>query len=99
MNTHINNISEFHFCVQRLDVNKKSKSHTDSYDFTSVILLNDEFENGDLIIDNEHSNLKKGEFLIFNSNKMHYVEKITNGERYTLVGFINTKKKIEKTLL
>jgi hypothetical protein len=96
---HDENIGECIFVVQRLDNTKKSNPHKDSYNFTMVILLNDNFKDGELMIEDVPANLKKGEVLIFNSNRIHYVDKVTEGERYTLVGFLKVKEKNKKTLI
>lgn len=95
----IDNIENTLTVIQRLDTEKKSKPHRDSYDFTTVLLLNDEFKGGDLIIEKESADLKIGELVIFDSREMHYVEKLTEGERYTLITFVNTIKKKEKSLI
>lgn len=99
INDYIKNIDNYKFVVQKLDKTKISIPHTDYLDYTSVLLLNDEFDGGELIIENIPSNLKKGNLIIFDAQKMHHVTKIINNERYTLVGFIALKKKTNKTLL
>ena len=99
LKSNIGNIEETVTVIQRLDTKKKSKPHKDSYDFTTVLLLNENFKGGDLIIENEKSNLKIGELVVFDSHEMHYVDKLTEGERYTLITFVNIKKKKEKSLI
>jgi hypothetical protein len=99
VNKHNENIGECTFVVQRLDNTKRSSPHRDSYNFTLVLLLNDDFKDGQLMIEEIPANLKKGEVLIFNSNSIHYVDKVTEGERYTLVGFLKVKEKNKKTLI
>lgn len=99
LKNNIESIDEFEFVIQKLDINKKSSPHRDSYNYTAVLLLNDTFEQGDLIIDNRKSNLKKGELIYFSSSDEHYVEKLSSGERYTLVVFINLKNKTKKSLI
>jgi hypothetical protein len=96
---HDENIGECTFVVQRLDNIKKSNPHKDRYNFTLVILLNDNFKDGELMIEDIPANLKKGEVLIFNSNRTHYVDKVTEGERYTLLGFLKVKEKNKKTII
>jgi len=96
---YVKNIDEYKFVVQRLDDTKHSIPHTDYLDYTLVMLLNNEFDGGELIIEDVPSQLKKGNLIIFEAKKMHYVSKITKGERYTLVGFISLKKKTKKTLI
>lgn len=97
--TNIESVDTLEFVIQRLDVNKKSDPHRDSYNYTAVLLLNDTFEGGDLIIDNTKSNLKKGELIYFSARDEHYVEKLTSGERYTLVVFIKLKNKLNKSMI
>lgn len=99
LKNNIENVEEMVTVVQRMDTEKKSKPHKDSYDYTTVLLLNDDFKGGDLIIENEKSNLKIGELIVFDSHETHYVDKLTEGERYTLVTFVNIKKKNEKSLI
>lgn len=99
INNNVEEVEELMSYVQRLDTTKKSRPHTDSYNYTSVLLLNDNFKGGELIIKNKPCNLKKGNLIIFNSNNIHYVDKLTDGERYTLVTFIKTKDKTKKSLL
>ena len=95
----VKNIDTYSFVVQRLDETKHSIPHVDFLDYTLVLLLNNTFDGGELIIENIPSQLKKGSLIIFEGKKMHYVSKITKGERFTLVGFLSIKKKIKKTLL
>jgi hypothetical protein len=99
VNDYIENIEDYKFVVQRLDKTKKSSPHYDHTDYTVVLLLNDKFSGGELIIEDVESNLKKGNLILFKSNKLHHVSKLTEGERYTLVGFISQKKKNKKTLI
>jgi hypothetical protein len=96
---YIGDIDEHPFVVQRLDKTKKSKPHYDYMDYTAVLLLNNNFKGGELIIEDVEASLKKGNLILFRSNRIHYVSKVTEGERYTLVGFIGLKKKIKKTFL
>ena len=96
---YIENVEEYPFVVQRLDKTKKSKPHYDYNDYTAVLLLNNDFKGGELIIEDVEAGLKKGNLILFKSNKIHYVSKVTDGERYTLVGFIGLKKKTKKTFL
>lgn len=99
LKTNIESIDTLEFVIQKLDINKKSSPHKDSYNYTAVLLLNDTFEQGDLIIDNTKSNLKKGELIYFSARDEHYVEKLSSGERYTLVVFIKLKNKAKKSLI
>jgi hypothetical protein len=99
LKTNIESIDKLEFVIQKLDINKKSDPHKDSYNYTAVLLLNNTFEGGDLIIDNTKSNLKKGELIYFSARDEHYVEKLSSGERYTLVVFIKLKNKLNKSMI
>ena len=99
LSDYLKNIGNYKFVVQKLDETKHSIPHTDSYDYTLVLLLNNEFDGGELIIEDVPSQLKKGNLIIFEAKKTHYVSKITKGDRYTLVGFISLKNKTKKTLM
>ena len=71
-----------------------------------VILLNDEYENGDLQMGTTNDEIltvekKTGNLVIFLSDTIHRVTQITNGSRYTLVNWVGLKKQnnYKKTLL
>jgi hypothetical protein len=99
LKNNIKNVKDAYCVIQRLDSNKKSTPHRDSYDYTGVILLNDNFSGGDLIVDGKNSDLKVGDFFVFPSQKLHYVQKINSGQRYTLITFIKKENKNNKTLI
>ena len=67
-----------------------------TYDSKMTFLLNlspDEYEGGDLIVDNRLTNFRKpGSVILFKSNLMHEVTPVTKGERITLTYFINGPK-------
>jgi hypothetical protein len=95
----IPNITEFEFEVLRLDNTKTSKEHMDSWDYTAILLLNDKFDGGRLMVESVDSNLSLGDIVYFPGINKHYVSPIQNGERFTLVCFMKTKIKTEKTLI
>jgi len=69
--------------------------------FTIGILLNEDFEGGDLIVyDNKKNYLKKttGNSYIFESSLEHEVTKITSGIRYVLVAHLRSKE-VQKKLI
>lgn len=99
LNNNIPNIIEFEFEVLRMDDTKTSKEHMDSWDYTSITLLNDEFDGGGLIVESMDSNLSLGDMVYFPGTDKHYVNSITNGERFSLVCFMKTKKKTKKTII
>ena len=88
----------------RLNKYGKGRDMTEHYDHISSIfkgtdrgipilsiigLLNDDFEGGELYINNKPVDFKKGDILIFPSNFMypHEVKPITKGERYSYVAW------------
>ena len=48
------------------------------------ILLNDEFEGGDLIIEGENCHLEKGDAVLFSAMALHWVEGVWEGTRYAV---------------
>lgn len=99
LNEQIENLYKHRTYIQRFNSEKKCKPHRDTSNYTSILLLNDEFIGGDLIINNNNSNLKLGELIIFDSNEIHYIDKVIDGQRYTLVSFINVRDKKQKSLI
>ncbi len=95
----IPNVTEFECEVLRMDNTKLSKEHIDSWDYTSITLLNDSFDGGSLIVESIDSNLSIGDCVYFQSAYKHYVSPVFNGERFTLVCFMKTKTKDKVTLI
>ena len=61
---------------------------------TFIILLNDEFEGGDLKMyhGGDHfqaTHLAKGSLIVFPSYLMHTVEEVTGGNRFAVIGWIS----------
>lgn len=54
---------------------------------TMIAALNDDYEGGDLVVNEEPIKLKQGQIIIFPSNFLfpHKVDTVTKGERYTAV--------------
>lgn len=89
--------------------------HTDTGDLNQetqnrycsiVILLNDNFEGGDLEVIDENGNeivlkKQKGNLFIFPSEYIHRVTTITNGIRYSIVGWFSLKpiENFKKTII
>jgi hypothetical protein len=79
------------------------KKHRDDSEFSFVIKLNDEFNNGgthfyNSIIDDEKKinyvpKMEIGDCLIFSGQNKHKALKITSGTRYILTGFFHWKNK------
>lgn len=86
--------------VVKYDYNKQSELeyHKDGSVFSINILLNDtsEFEGGGTYFKNKNENMlvhnTKGGLVIHSGQCLHSGNKITNGKRYILVGFINYLK-------
>jgi hypothetical protein len=87
---------EFH--VLKYETGQFSYEHKDIYDFTMILLLNDDFEGGDLYVSNLNTNLKKGDLVYFAGSKRHKVDIIRSGKRYVLVSFITIPKN-KKTMI
>ena len=68
-------------------VNNGELARTD-YSFT--IFLNDDYEGGELQIENEFVKGKAGEIYIYNSNLRHCVHPVTKGTRYACFGWIES---------
>ena len=75
--------------VTKYDVGQECTSHTDPSDITAIILLNNDFHGGDLIINKRKVTLKMGDAIIFSDRLVHSVNKITNGTRYALSIWLN----------
>jgi len=76
--------------IWHMDLGKKGPSTNRKILF--VVLLNDEFEGGDLNIffggcNNQTMPLKKGSIVMFPSYTLHEVEEVLKGTRYTLAGW------------
>ena len=68
-----------------IDMLIKPHAHTPPYSY--IVFLNDDFVGGELILDNITIKPKKGQMVYFDNNEWHYVNNVTEGHRYTLVGF------------
>lgn len=85
--------------VQKYTIDSIVDPHSDGYHITSILLLNDEFEGGELKVEGVDMKLKKGDLAIFYSSQKHWVERLINGTRYTLVTWFNYKNKNKNTLI
>jgi hypothetical protein len=92
-------IDHFECNVLRLDNSKKNEEHIDTTDYTAILLLNDKFNGGNLIVKKQNMELEIGDLCYFPSSYKHYVEPVIDGERYTLVLFVTLGSKVKKTLL
>ena len=64
--------------------------HTPPYSF--IVFLNDDYEGGELFMDNITFKPKVGQLIYFTGDEPHYVNTVTKGHRYTLVGFTKDNK-------
>jgi hypothetical protein len=80
-------------------ININDKLHTHPQAWTSIVFLNDDFEGGELIIDNCIIKPKKNQLVLFTGNLPHVVAPIINGERFTLVSISNKKAIIKLNIL
>lgn len=70
-------------------------SHITPYSF--IIFLNDDFEGGELVFNNITIKPKIGQVVYFTGNELHYVKKVHNKFRYTLVCFLKSHIDIPKS--
>lgn len=92
--------------VNRYLIGERNELHSDWTDIknsryndrliTVNTILNDSFKGGDLIVGNTIIQQKTGHTFYHNSKILHEVTEVTDGERYTLVCFINNKDIITK---
>ncbi len=82
--------------VLQYDSKKKKVLYTGGY------LLNEDFEGGEFIINNQKNESKVGDLFLFERHLKHEVLKIKNGIRYSLhfaVETTNLNKKIKKSII
>lgn len=99
----IDNINEFSFTkkyinlntidrirIQHIDnnVNTVERAHMHNNPYTIIVFLNDEYNGGELIFNNITIRPKKGQLIYFTGNEYHLVNKVSSGDRYTLVCFL-----------
>jgi hypothetical protein len=80
-------------------INVNDKLHTHPQAWTSIVFLNDDFEGGELIIDNCIIKPKKNQLILFTGNLPHVVAPIISGERFTLVSISDKKAIIKLNIL
>lgn len=102
--TLIDNLNDFNFfkkiklnplIIDRIRVQHVSEQtnfieefHTDKEPFTFIIFLNDNFSGGELIYENVVVTPKVGQLLYTSGDEPHYVKRVNEGDRYTLVCFL-----------
>jgi hypothetical protein len=80
-------------------INTNDKMHTHFQSWTSIVFLNDDFEGGELIIDNCIIKPKKNQLILFTGNLPHVVAPVIDGERFTLVSISDKKAIIKLNIL
>ena len=78
----------------QIDMVQTPHIHTPPYNF--VVFLNDDFEGGELIINNLTIKPQKGQMVYFSWDEPHYVKNVSLGDRYTLVAFLNNAINLNK---
>jgi predicted 2-oxoglutarate/Fe(II)-dependent dioxygenase YbiX len=78
----------------QIDMVQTPHIHTPPYNF--VVFLNDEFEGGELIINNLTIKPQRGQMVYFSWDEPHYVKNVSLGDRYTLVAFLNNAINLNK---
>ena len=73
--------------------------HRHKVPWTYLIFLSDNFEGGNLIIENMNITPRKNQLIIFSSHLQHRVENVNSGERYTFICFDNKKTEMTNFLI
>lgn len=81
------------------DVQPVDYFHKHSDPWTFLIFLNDDYEGGELEIENFVVKPKKNQLLVFSGSLGHRVKPVTKGNRYTFVAITDTKVKIHSNLI
>jgi Rps23 Pro-64 3,4-dihydroxylase Tpa1-like proline 4-hydroxylase len=87
-----------------IETNKNDAFHNDSSILTIITYLNDDFEGGELIYINKNKEKdsvipQKNMTIIMNDKLSHKVNRVSDGIRYSLITFFQTKQKRTKTLI
>ena len=76
-----------YFQIVKWPMTEEQKQHRDFdyHPYTSIIYLNDNFEGGETVVEKTMIKPKKGLMVLFDGNKkVHSVNKINKGPRYTI---------------
>lgn len=85
-------------CVNNtIDMNLEPHIHR--WHWTFIVFLNDNFEGGELVLDNITIKPKKNQMVIVPGSIPHYVKNVISGDRYSLVSFLDNKLRIKKNYL
>lgn len=75
------------------------RMHQHTFNWSVICFLNDDFIGGDLIIENVTIKPTKNMLIIFDGKLMHKVSKVKEGDRYTLVSFMDFQPKLMQNVL
>ena len=76
--------------LQSVKEGNQFEKHTDKSNYFNVgVCLNDNYEGGELYVENSDYTIikKQGSIYFFEGHKPHGINKVTSGQRYALVGF------------
>ena len=79
--------------LQSVKVGNKFEKHTDNSNYFNVgVCLNDNYEGGELYVENSNFTIEKkqGNIYFFEGFKPHGISEVITGQRFTLVGFFRT---------
>jgi hypothetical protein len=87
--------------IQKIDNTFETTPNTHRHNilWTYLIFLSDNFEGGNLIIENMNIVPRKNQLIVFSGHLNHKVENVLSGERYTFICFDNKKAGINKFLI
>jgi len=87
--------------IQKVDNTFKTTPNTHRHKkvWTYLIFLSDNFEGGNLIIENMNITPRKNQLIIFAAHLQHRVENVLSGDRYTFICFDNEKTEINNFLI
>jgi predicted 2-oxoglutarate/Fe(II)-dependent dioxygenase YbiX len=97
--TNQKNIEKIRIQLVNNKISTIESPHKHSIQYNFVLFLNEEFEGGELIFENIIIKPKLGQLIYFTGNESHYVKKVTNGDRYSLVGMSTSPIEILKSSL
>lgn len=80
-----------------IKTNEYMHSHT-SY-WTYLVFLNDNFEGGELVLEDKIITPVKNQMIIFSGKLKHKVNNVVNGNRYTLISFTDKTPSMLNTIL
>lgn len=87
--------------IQHVDnkINVVEKPHGHLLPYSFVVFLNDDFKGGELIFDNITIKPRKKQLVYFTGDETHNIDKVLDGDRYTLVAFLSSDMPIFESKL